>query len=204
MLLKVSRTDSFEIVCRKEFFQLDKRRDILVLISCECHDFTSFILPLHTFSEVNLLWPTCLIRAHFREGRKPTDNFVYVYARKFSLSLSLCMQASYAPYIEFSPLLLPFCFIGSPFPHFFRGAGATYQMVAQWYLLPIGSRCGWRADCLHARACDLKGYHLFAWVCSSLRGLYSWTIYPSDTFGWGFHGQEQGHFWTPWTGEVLC
>lgn len=142
MLLKVSRTDSFEIVCRKEFFQLDKRRDILVLISCECHDFTSFILPLHTFSEVNLLWPTCLIRAHFREGRKPTDNFVYVYARKFSLSLSLCMQASYAPYIEFSPLLLPFCFIGSPFPHFFRGAGATYQMVAQWYLLPIGSRCG--------------------------------------------------------------
>lgn len=107
MLLKVSRTDSFEIVCRKECFQLDKRRGY-----SGADFFTSFILPLHTFSAVNLLWPSCLIRAHFREGRKPTDNFVYVYVRKFSLSLSLsaCRHLMYLPYVEFSPLLLlPFC-----------------------------------------------------------------------------------------------
>ena len=38
-----------------------------MLISYARHDFTYFILPLHIFSEVNLLWPTCLILAHFGE-----------------------------------------------------------------------------------------------------------------------------------------
>lgn len=137
MLLKVSRTDSFEIVCRKEFFQLDKRRDILVLISCECHDFTSFILPLHTFSEVNLLWPTCLIRAHFREGRKPTDNFVYVYARKFSLSLSLHAGILCTIYRIFAPSSA-FLLYWVPISPFLSGCrcnipnGGSVVFIAHW------------------------------------------------------------------------
>lgn len=153
MLLKVSRTDSFEIVCRKEFFQLDKRRDILVLISCECHDFTSFILPLHTFSEVNLLWPTCLIRAHFREGRKPTDNFVYVYARKFSLSLSLFACRHLMHHISnFRPFFCLFALLG---PHFPISFGVQVQHT-KWWL--SGIYCPLGRDVDEGRIVYMRGH----------------------------------------------